>query len=101
MSEQYNYATEREKLWTEAGSVLFIAVRDRVKKLLFHSGAFTLGCAIQGVSGDTWVMIAAVDRLAELGEIRELTQSNRVRTQDRVFVMGGARCEFAGLEVRS
>lgn len=40
---------------------------------------------VRGVTGDSWEMMARVDRLVELGEIREITGSN-VAGQDRVFV---------------
>jgi hypothetical protein len=36
-------------------------------------------------SGDSWTMLACMDRLVELGEIREVPQSG-VAGQDRIFV---------------
>lgn len=81
----YNYQTERSKIFTEDGQILFINIRDKVKRLLKESGAFKMGNAIAGNSGDSWEMLACVDRLVELGEIREVHQS-KVAGQDRVFV---------------
>jgi hypothetical protein len=41
--------------------------------------------AIAGI-GDSWQRIACVDRLVELGEIREITNPNEVAGQHRIFV---------------
>lgn len=65
----YHYQTERSKLFTEEGQVTFMKVRDNVLQLLSTAGAFTASNAWKGVSGDTWLMMACLDRLVELGEI--------------------------------
>lgn len=82
----YNYQTERPKLFTESGSVMFLKFRDRVKNLLQVSGAVTAERAMEGLACDTWVRLACVDRLVELGEIREVTDPGKVAGQYRVFV---------------
>jgi hypothetical protein len=41
--------------------------------------------AIKGVTGDTWLHLACVDRLVDLKEIKEITNEN-VAGQHRVFV---------------
>ncbi len=84
----YDYKKERSKLFTEEGVVLFTKIRDRVVRLLRESEAFTSGAAVRGATGDTWMTLACVDRLVELGEIKEVTDPTRVRGQDRVFVSG-------------
>lgn len=84
----YEYKVEREAIFTEQGQRLFIGIRDHVKQMLRLSGAFTMGKAaslpdgIGAASG--WKMMACVDRLVELGEIRELPTTGA--GQDRVFV---------------
>lgn len=81
----YDYKKQKQEIFTESGSVMFIKIRDNVKKLLNVSGAFMMQNAISGVcTGDSWTMLACVDRLVELGEIRELTQD--CAGQHRVFV---------------
>ena len=83
----YRYSDIKPKLFTEDGSVMFTKIRDRVKRLLAESGAFTMGAAIRVAGGgDSWTMLACVDRLVELGEIREVTEPGVVAGQDRVFV---------------
>ncbi len=65
---------------------MFIKIRDKAQTLLKTAGAFTMGKVIIGCGGgDSWDMLACVDRLVELGEIREVTSGN-VAGQDRVFV---------------
>jgi hypothetical protein len=65
----YDYQTERPRIFTEDGQVMFLAIRDKVKKALRETGAITIGRAISVTSGDSWLMLACVDRMAELDEI--------------------------------
>lgn len=81
----YNYETEKPFLFTDKGQREFLKVRDRANKLLDEAGSFKIFSALKDVSGDTWKMMAYVDRLVELGEIREITDGS-VAGQDRVFV---------------
>ena len=80
----YDYFKEKHKIFTEENQVNFLKVRDQAHKLLKEAGAFMLFSACKGVSGDTWTMMAYVDRLVELKEIREITSN--VAGQHRVFV---------------
>ena len=81
----YQYELEKPKLFNEVAQREFLKVRDRAHKLLKEAGAFMMSSALKNVSGDSWLMMAYVDRLVELGEIREITDS-RVAGQHRVFV---------------
>jgi hypothetical protein len=81
----YLYEVEKQGIFTEEGQREFLAVRDTVNILLDEAGAFLMCNAWKNISGDTWRMMAYVDRLVELGEIREVTGSN-VAGQCRVFV---------------
>ena len=84
----YDYRTERPKLFTEEGQILFLKIRDRVKYLLKTAGAVRMQEVIAGIcSGDSWQMLACVDRLVELGELREVTH-DVCAGQHRVFVEG-------------
>jgi hypothetical protein len=81
----YKYEDHRANIFTENGQVMFLKIRDRAHALIETAGAARLSNIISGVCGDSWDMLACVDRLVELGEIREIT-SEDVRGQDRVFV---------------
>lgn len=81
----YDYQTERAAIFTEDGQGMFLSIRDRVRGLLAHAGAARMQECIAGESGSSWQMLACVDRLVELGEIREITDDN-VAGQFRVFV---------------
>lgn len=83
----YEYLLERKHLFSDKGSRLFTNVRDNVKRLLEEAGAVRMQEAIIGNTGDSWLMLACVDRMVELGELRELTQN--VSGQHRVFVEVG------------
>ena len=81
----YSYQHERPWAFSEEGQVQFLAIRDRINRLLTLAGA----CRMQEITlhqtGSSWQMIACVDRLVELGEIREITNGD-VCGQHRVFV---------------
>ena len=81
----YSYEEEKPKIFTEDGQRDFLKVRDKANKLLKEAGAFMLFSACRGITGDTWFVMACVDRLVELNEIKEITSSN-VCGQHRVFV---------------
>ncbi len=87
----YEYAKERPKLFTEDGVTMFVAIRDQVQRLLELAGAVSMSRAISGRTGDSWMMLACVDRLVELGELREVTDPRAVAAQHRVFVKGPGR----------
>jgi hypothetical protein len=80
----YNYETEKKELFTEYGQVMFLEIRDNVKVLLKKSGAVRMQEAIAGSSGSSWTMLACIDRMVELKELREITGSG-VAGQHRVF----------------
>ena len=82
----YNYGLQRANLFTDEGQRLFLLIRDKVHTLIAQSGAVRMQEIISSVSGDTWDMMACVDRLVELGEIREVTQPNSCPAQHCVYV---------------
>jgi hypothetical protein len=75
----YDYKQQRQRIFTEEGhrdkTHLKVAGAARMQEIMNGSGG-----------GDTWDMLACVDRLVELGEIREVTMNGDVAGQDRVFV---------------
>jgi len=81
------YDYQKEKAWTvsEEGQKQFLRIRDRVNSLLETAGAVRLDKAISSETGSSWEMMACVDRLVELGELKELTNKD-VPGQYRVFV---------------
>lgn len=83
----YDYKTMRPQLFTEDGLSMLIAIRAYLRPLIRKAGAVTMGAAIRGAkSGDSWMMIACVDRLVEMKELREIPTKGV--GQDRVFVPG-------------
>ena len=69
----YDYLKEKPEIFTESGQENFLKIRDRAKELLKQAGAFTMIKAISCASGNSYKNIACVDRLKEIGEIREIT----------------------------
>ena len=83
----YVYEEQKKEIFTEDGQVLFLKIRDKAKNLISNSGAATMGKIISGMLGNSWDMLACVDRMVELGELREIKQVG-VAGQDRIFVKG-------------
>ena len=70
----YSYQQVKPRLLSDEGQRLFLKCRDRVQGLLKTSGAIRMQEAIQTLSGDSWTMLACLDRMVELGEIREIRE---------------------------
>ena len=81
----YDYQKERPDLFTETGQVIFLEIRDRTKRLLKTSGACRAQEMMQGTVGSSWTHLACIDRMVELGELREVS-TNKPAAQFRVFV---------------
>lgn len=88
----YDYIAEKPGLFTDDGQRQFLRILDHVRKLLRESGACTMGAALRGAgSGSSWQMMACVDRMVELGEIRRITPVGSCAGQDEVFVSAKGR----------
>lgn len=81
----YNYQEQKPKVFSEDGQKMFLAIRDHTKTLLKSAGAADMGHLISCVTGDVWDMMACVDRLVELGEIREIDYG-KCAGQHRIFI---------------
>lgn len=83
----YDYKQMRDGVFAEHNQKLFLQVRDKTYSLLREAGAARLLNIMYGLTGDTWLIIACVDRLVELGEIKELSGTPQA-IQYRVFIEG-------------
>lgn len=72
------------RLFTEEEQVKLLAVRDKAFELLDLAGAVSMSKLILH-TGDVWDAMARVDRLVEIGDLREITGPD-VSSQHRVFV---------------
>ena len=82
----YSYQVTKPSLFTEQAQAAFIKFRDNALQLLDEAGAFMSFKQFHGVSvGDTDIMLAMLDRLVEIGDVREITGSD-VFGQHRVFI---------------
>jgi len=82
----YNYQKERPKLFTENGLKLLIQVRDNALDLLNEAGAFRADKVWKNCSGDSWMLLAALDYLVEKGEIVRV--SHDTIGQHQIFIKG-------------
>lgn len=82
----YNYEKQKPAIFSDAGQRMFLKIRDHTKRLMAESGAARCQeMLLIRSGGDTWEMLACIDRLVELGEIREIEQGDVV-AQNRIFV---------------
>lgn len=65
----YNYEEQKRAIFTDKGQRRFLKIRDHVDDVLDDAGAITMAKAMVPLSGDTWEIMAHVDRLVELGNI--------------------------------
>lgn len=87
----YQYAAEKEALFTTAGgAAILLAVRDEAHRLIAEARACASGKAMGKATGSAWLMLAALDYLVERGELRRVTAPGSTWGQDRVFVSGRA-----------
>lgn len=83
----YKYKEQKKVVFTDEGQRMFLAIRNNVKRLINLAGAVDMESAMGDISGDSWERMACVDRLVELGEIREiLPRDTYVAAQYRVFI---------------
>lgn len=90
----YEYLKHRDFVFTDEGQRCFLAVRDNSKALIAKSGAVMCSRLLMtvgtGGAQSTWDLLACVDRLVELGELKEVPNPFCCAAQDRIFV-GNAR----------
>lgn len=82
----YDYKTEKPNVFTEEGQIVFLAIRDTVKDLLEIAGSFKMEKAFKNTSGDSWLRLACIDRLVELGELKAV--HTNCATQNIVYIKG-------------
>lgn len=83
----YVYSEQRAKVFLEETQPMFLKIRDAAKRLIAESGAVTAGKLIQHAgSGDSWTMLACIDRLAEIGELHPVPNPHSRAGQDQIYV---------------
>lgn len=83
----YNYLEQKPNIFKEENQQRFLDVRDKAHRLLKEQGWFRMEEATSEVVGDTWDQLACVDRLVELGEIKEIPTDGP--NQHRIFTSKG------------
>lgn len=82
----YDYKTQRANIFTEDGQVMFTKIRDAAKAKIANAGVVRSDKLMAVCSGDTWNMLACMDRLVELGELHEIPNTMSGAGQHRIFV---------------
>lgn len=87
----YDYSKQRQELFKPDGVAMLLKVRDNVNQLIDTAGAFEAGKAWDGVTGDSWTMLACLDYLVETGELRRLDDPSRWSQHQIYCRPGGGR----------
>ena len=75
----YKYEDYKHIVFEEENQKRFLEVRDNVKRLLTQGKYFDMTQATSVLHGNNWENMAFVDRLLELGEIREVVNDGSLR----------------------
>lgn len=89
-AERYVYEEQKARIFTEDGVKTLLSLRDRVHSFLGETGAFRVDEAL-GIEGDTYLLCAIIEFLAEIGEIKAAAEGPDLNFQDHVFVRGKSR----------
>lgn len=81
--EVYNYKEQKQRLCTAENVDMLLKVRDRAKFLINTAGACSVDKLLTNIGGESWLMLAAVELLAERGELT-LVYGTGV-PQDRIY----------------
>lgn len=81
--ESYNYAEQKKRLCTEENIGMILKIRDRARRLLNESGAFSLEMLFHNMTGESWLKLAAVELLAERKELYLVYDNGNI--QDRIY----------------
>lgn len=65
---------------------MFLKIRDQTKALIAKAGVARSDKMMAGCTGESWDMLACIDRLVELGEIHEIPNTMSHAGQHRVFI---------------
>lgn len=82
----YSYATQRSRVFTEDGVTMLLKIRDTTKELIKKAGVARCDKMMAGCTGDSWDMLACIDRLVEMGDIHEIPNTMSGAGQHRVFI---------------
>ncbi len=82
----YNYAIERPFVLTDEGQRVLLKMRDLAFELCGKAGAVRAD-KLMVFSGNSWQIMACIDRLVEVGDLREI-QFNNGAWQRKVFTLG-------------
>ena len=73
MSMSYDYKTQKQFVFTDEGQKMLLKFRDQAREHIERSGAVCYAAITAGTGGGSWDILACVDRLVELGDLRRIT----------------------------
>ena len=80
----YNYNDFRNDVFKEENQQMFLSIKDKALELINIAGCARMQEIIRGQTGDSWVMLACVDRLVEMGFLKEVGYDH-LAGQYRIF----------------
>ena len=80
----YKYEEQKPEIYTDRGIDMLMRFLKAASKKFKTSGAFRYDSI--SLSGDSWLHLAVVDYLVEIGDLKEIPTDGA--TQERIFVKG-------------
>ena len=65
----YDYEKQKDFVFTDEGQRRFLNIRDRAFHLIKAAGAARAQEIMSGFGGDSWQLMACLDRLVEIGDL--------------------------------
>lgn len=81
----YRYVNARENVFTAEGVKMLMRIRKNIEVMAKVSGVVTVERAISGCTGDNYLMLACIDLLKELGEVKEIKLEVPPPAQHRIL----------------
>ena len=83
----YKYEDEKKYVFTNPGHFILGKIQVRALEMIQHAGVCRLQNLIDNITCSDWEAMACVDRLVELGILREIAYEYP-SGQNRLFVKG-------------
>lgn len=80
----YSYEIEKPWLFTDDGQREFLKIRDRLRELTDLAGACSVYALLCKSSGESWKLLACIDRLIEIKEAQYLRTEGSF--QNRILI---------------
>jgi len=84
--EKYNYEFHKKELYSDLGMQMLLDVNDKAIKLIEVSGCVKVSKVLDGITGDSFTMLACIDQLIKMKRVREVFPVSGSTAQNRILI---------------